>query len=68
MKNKIINWVAFFSALSALVLTGCTKLLDKHPLPRLTPGENDSSISQATAENLMQGVYGAFKGAGSAPE
>lgn len=68
MKNKIISWIAFLPALSALVLTGCTKLLDKQPITQtVTPKANDSSISQATAESLMQGVYGAFKGAGYGP-
>jgi hypothetical protein len=68
MKNKIIGWAAFLPALSALILTGCTKLLDKQPITQVvTAKATDSSISETTAESLMQGVYGAFKGAGYGP-
>src|ERR1700733_1567001 len=68
MKNKIINRTAFFGLLVTLVLSGCTKLLDQKPVTQtVTPNATDSSVTLAGAQSLLQGVYGAFKGAGYGP-
>jgi hypothetical protein len=68
MKIKIINSAILLSALGVLAMTGCTKLLDTKPITQVvTPAKNDSSISSTTAEALMQGMYGEFKGSGYGP-
>ncbi|MBS1601374.1 MAG: RagB/SusD family nutrient uptake outer membrane protein [Bacteroidetes bacterium] len=68
MRHTSINRTAFWAALLVMALTGCTKLLDKHPLTYTeTPAKPDSTLTLTTAQGLLQGVYGAFKGAGYGP-
>src|SRR5882672_4139941 len=68
MKNKLLYKTAFLGAFTAYILSGCTKLLDQKPVTQVvTSKASDSSISATTAESLIQGVYGAFKGAGYGP-
>jgi len=68
MKNKILYKIAASGIFALLALSGCSKLLDQKPVTQIvTPSGSDSSISDATAESLIQGVYGAFKGAGYGP-
>jgi starch-binding outer membrane protein, SusD/RagB family len=68
MKNKILLTTVFSGAFAALILSGCTKMLDKQPVTQtVTPNALDSSLTAAGAESLLQGVYGAFKGAGYGP-
>ncbi|HWK06306.1 MAG TPA: RagB/SusD family nutrient uptake outer membrane protein [Puia sp.] len=68
MKNKLLYKTAFLGAFTALILSGCTKLLDQKPVTQVvTSKASDSSISATTAESLIQGVYGKFKGAGYGP-
>jgi len=68
MKNTTLHRIAFLGALATLILSGCTKLLDQKPVTQIvTPKASDSSISANTAESLIQGVYGYFKGAGYGP-
>lgn len=68
MKNKILYTTAVWMATIMATLSGCTKLLDQKPVTQVvTTSPTDSSISASTAENLIQGVYGAFKGSGYGP-
>lgn len=68
MKNKLLHLTAFSGALAALILSGCTKMLDQRPVTEVvTSKPTDSSISASGAESAIQGVYGAFKGAGYGP-
>ena len=68
MKNKILHITAFSGALAVLVLSGCTKMLDQRPVTQVvTSKPSDSTITASAAESAIQGVYGAFKGAGYGP-
>lgn len=68
MKNKLLQVTAFSGVLAVLVISGCTKMLDQRPVTQVvTPQPTDSSISATGAESAIQGVYGAFKGAGYGP-
>lgn len=68
MKSKIFCSTAFAGVLAALMLSGCSKFLDKKPVTQvINPGLTDSSLTAADADALLQGVYGAFKGAGYGP-
>ncbi|WP_431212990.1 RagB/SusD family nutrient uptake outer membrane protein [Puia sp. P3] len=70
MRHTIIkiNGTALWGALLMLALSGCTKLLDKKPITQVvTPNASDSSVTLTGAQSLLQGVYGAFKGAGYGP-
>ena len=68
MKNKLLHITAFSGVLAALILSGCTKMLDQRPVTDVvTSKPTDSSISASGAESAIQGVYGAFKGAGYGP-
>jgi starch-binding outer membrane protein, SusD/RagB family len=68
MKQTIINKIAIWGALLIVALSGCTKILDQKPVTQtVTPNNPDSSLSLTTATSLLQGVYGAFKGAGYGP-
>src|ERR1700749_2916410 len=68
MRHTIINRTAFWAMLFVLALSGCTKILDQKPVTQtVTPSATDSSVTLAGAQSLLQGVYGAFKGAGYGP-
>jgi len=68
MRQTIINKTAFWGSLLMLALSGCTKLLDQKPVTQtVKPNAADSNLSLTAAQSLLQGVYGAFKGAGYGP-
>jgi len=62
MKNNIIHKSAFLGICASLVLAGCTKLLDKQPVTQTVTKTGDNFVSAADAENLILGVYTAYKG------
>lgn len=45
-----------------LVLSGCTKLLDKQPITQIVRKTDSTSITATQAEDLISGVYAAYKG------
>ena len=68
MRQTIINRMAIWGALLMVALSGCTKILDQKPVTQTeTPNAPDSTLTLAAAQSLLQGVYGAFKGAGYGP-
>jgi starch-binding outer membrane protein, SusD/RagB family len=67
MKNIIFK-PALAVSIMVFALLGCSKLLDTSPQTQIvTPNQNDSSLTAADAESQLEGVYGAFKGAGYGP-
>ncbi len=62
MKNKIILKSLLTPALAALILAGCTKLLDKQPVTQLVTKASTDSVTAPDAENLVLGVYTEYKG------
>jgi hypothetical protein len=62
MKNNTILKSAWIPAFIALLVSGCTKLLDKQPVTQLVTKTDSSSISATDAENLILGVYTEYKG------
>lgn len=67
MKNKILFGTTIAATFITLVLSGCSKFLDKHPVTEVKNPGIDSTLSGTDADALLQGVYGAFKGAGYGP-
>lgn len=68
MKNKILYGATIAAAFATLMLSGCSKFLDKKPVTQVVnPGTSDSTLTAGDADALLQGVYGAFKGAGYGP-
>src|SRR5882757_1069477 len=68
MKNKILYRTTTALALTAFMLSGCSKFLDKSPVTQVVnKGGLDSTLTATDADALLQGVYGAFKGAGYGP-
>jgi len=62
MKNyRFFKIVSAASAL-LLIMSGCSKVLNKTPDTNLVTLDTTSSISAATAENLIAGVYTEYKG------
>ncbi len=59
MKNKIKNFnLVLLPAISMLVISGCSKLLDKQPVTQVVTNTTSSAAISATqAENLLQGEY-----------
>ncbi len=62
MKSKLIFRSALISAMIALVLSGCTKLLDKQPVTQVVRSTDATSVTASDAENLIAGVYIEYKG------
>jgi hypothetical protein len=68
MKNKILNRTAIAAVVATLMLSGCSKFLDKKPVTEvINTGKMDSTLTATDADALLQGVYGSFKGAGYGP-
>ncbi|MBN9383088.1 MAG: RagB/SusD family nutrient uptake outer membrane protein [Chitinophagaceae bacterium] len=68
MKNKILHRTTIAAAVATLMLSGCSKFLDKKPVTQVVnKGKTDSTLTATDADALLQGVYGAFKGAGYGP-
>ena len=66
--NHTIIYRTAWGALLMLALSGCTKILDQKPITQtVRPNAPDSSLTLTAAQSLLQGVYGAFKGAGYGP-
>ncbi|MDP4129680.1 MAG: RagB/SusD family nutrient uptake outer membrane protein [Bacteroidota bacterium] len=62
MKNNKKYIPVLLAILVTLVLGGCTKLLDKQPITQVVRKTDSSSITAAQAEDLISGVYAAYKG------
>ncbi len=62
MKNKIINKAFLILALPALLVAGCTKLLDKMPVTQVVTKSSTDSVTASDAENSILGVYTEYKG------
>jgi len=62
MENKIIFKSALLFSCVALVLSGCTKLLNKQPVTQVVRQTGATSITATDAENLILGVYTEYKG------
>lgn len=62
MKNNLIYKITILFAWMILVISGCSKLLDKQPVTQLVTQSNGVSISASDAENLISGVYTAETG------
>jgi len=68
MRHAIIKNTGFWGALLMLALSGCTRILDQKPVTQVVnPNAPDSNLTLTAAQSLLQGVYGAFKGAGYGP-
>lgn len=68
MKQGIIYRTTLAATLITLMLTGCSKFLDKKPVTQSeSSNATDSAVSAAGAEAYLQGVYGYFKGSGYGP-
>jgi starch-binding outer membrane protein, SusD/RagB family len=47
----------------AIIISGCSKILDKKPVTQvITPGASSASISATDAENLTEGLYTEYRG------
>ena len=59
MKNKIKKFnLVFLPAISMLVISGCSKLLDQQPVTQVVTNTTSSAaISASQAEDLLQGEY-----------
>jgi len=62
MKNKILIHKLSLPALALLLITGCSKILDKQPVTQIVTKTDSASITAADAENLILGVYTSYKG------
>src|ERR1700730_1350979 len=62
MKNKIIFKSILLSIPILLIISGCTKLLDKHPQTEIvTASGSANTISATDAENAITGLYNYYK-------
>ena len=61
MKNKIVS-TSFILALAAIVISGCSKILDKQPVTQIVSPTDTATISALDAENAIAGVYTEYKG------
>ncbi len=59
MKNKIISSTVIVPVLALLVMSACTKLLDKMPVTQIVTKTDSTSITANDAENLISGCYNA---------
>lgn len=60
--SKILNSL-MITAILALIITSCSKILDKQPVTQVvTPDENSGSITATEAENLITGLYTSYRG------
>jgi hypothetical protein len=60
--NKNINSL-LASVVLALIISGCSKILDKDPVTQvITPDATSASISATDAENLTEGLYINYRG------
>lgn len=59
MKNKIKKFnLIFLPAISMLIISGCSKLLDREPVTQIVTNTTSSAaISASQAEGLLQGEY-----------
>ncbi|WP_349314341.1 RagB/SusD family nutrient uptake outer membrane protein [Chitinophaga sp. MM2321] len=62
MKNRIFPNAVFLSVTTWLIISGCTKILDKQPVTDLITNTGATSISALDAENSLAGVYDAETG------
>ncbi len=62
MKSKLIFNVVIAASAALLILPACSKVLNKTPETNLVTTTDTTSISAATAENLIAGVYTEYKG------
>jgi hypothetical protein len=57
MKNKIKLNRILLAVVSMLLITGCSKLLDRQPITQVVTNTSGGAISASEAENLLQGAY-----------
>lgn len=62
MKNKIVLHSSFLLMSAVIIMSGCSKLLDKHPVTQIVTPEDSTSISATDAENAIAGAYTTYKG------
>jgi hypothetical protein len=62
MKRKLIYSGSLLLATVAILVAGCSKILDKQPITQIVAPTDSSNISATDAENLIDGVYAAYKG------
>jgi hypothetical protein len=62
MKNKLILNSSLLLAFAAIVLSGCSKILDKQPITQVITDTNSATISATDAENAIAIVYTEYKG------
>jgi hypothetical protein len=63
MKTNKRTGILVISATVLLILTGCSKILDKKPVTQvITPDATSESISATDAENLVSGLYTSYRG------
>jgi hypothetical protein len=62
MKQNILTGL-LIAAIVSLVGAGCSKILDKQPVTEaVTPNSTSGSITATDAENLISGLYTAYRG------
>ncbi|HEY4286911.1 MAG TPA: RagB/SusD family nutrient uptake outer membrane protein [Puia sp.] len=62
MKHNLILHTILWAVPAFLILPGCSKMLDKTPVTQVVTKTDSTSISASDAENLILGVYTAYKG------
>src|SRR5690242_5856102 len=64
MKNKIIH-LSLLTIAAAMILPGCSKLLDKQPITQVVrPFDTTATITAMDAENAITGLYNYYKNDG----
>src|ERR1051325_610569 len=64
MKNKIFSNIISLALLALIVMSGCSKLLDKQPITQAITKTDSSAITAADAENSIAGLYRSYKSDG----
>jgi len=62
MKNNIIYRGSLLLFSAATIITGCSKILDKHPVTQIVTPTDATTISATDAENAIAGAYTTYKG------
>ena len=62
MKTKIFSNGSLLITATMLLLTSCSKLLDKQPVTQIVTPNDSTTITATDAENLITGAYTSYKG------
>jgi len=57
MKYKITLNHFLLAAISMLLITSCSKILDRQPVTQVVTTTSNSAISASQAEDLLEGIY-----------